>query len=136
MRYSYNIANMPKDNVVSEDKHTIKYEPTEEQKQEFNKEKLSKISCVITGKDILSKNKNFIYSKIINRIEEMYDNQTMLAVDKYHKKLVKSEIKNGMLKMKVSKSLLKNEDYKIFYNIENLMKRIIEVEQKEVEKDI
>ena len=136
MRYEYNKLNMKNREKVFENDYIIKYEPSEEEKNSFQVDEFKSIYCTITGKDILSKNVNYIYSKIINKIKEIYNEDMQSYLDKNYKYFVKQEIKNVILKSGISKKELKKDGVTSEYNIVNLIQRIKEVEYKNLFLDM
>jgi len=124
MRYEYNKKMQNDREIVNETDHHIEYKINEEdQKLMIGAED---ISCSIAGQDIIKKNVNLIYHKIILRLTEIYDENVSYFIDTYYKNLVKNEIRHTILKLNIPRSVLKNKTFYSLYNLENLNNRIYE----------
>lgn len=120
-RYGYN-ERMPIDGltIVKETDDYIKYKPSEG----FKLEDMSSVSIEFTNKDLSSRNFNYLYSKTIRRMEEIYNSDVSSFVDENFKSFVKQDMKR--LIKSVPKKYYKNDKFTVQFNIENLLKRIIE----------
>ncbi len=124
MRYEYNKRMENDREIVSETDHYIQYKPNKKDQELMTG--AEDISCNITGQDIMKKNVNFIYHKIILRLTEIYDKNVSNFIDTYYKSLVKNEIRHTILKSPIPRSVLKNKTFSSLYNLENLNNRIYE----------
>ena len=120
MRYKYNELSLDERKIISETDDYIQYESNMEVSDDYEK-----TACSITGRDFLTKNVNYVYSKIILRLVEVYDENVSKFIDRYYKRLLKHEIK-VMLNYPVSKKELKKKTFTSSYSLENLNKRIRE----------
>ena len=123
MIYKYNEAAKNYGHIIGETDDYIEYELNE---KEVPSSGLEEVSCRITGADIMKKNVNYIYHKIIVRLIEVYDEDVSNFINKYFKSLVKHEIRSTILKVNFPKHVLKNKTFYSLYNLENLNKRIAE----------
>jgi len=125
-RYEYQKIGTNSREVLEETDSYISYKPSKEDYDLLNKEGMIKESCVFTGRDILSKNINYLTHKVIKRIEELYSKETSKYIEDYFSELVKYEMRTMILNKSVPRKMLKTKGFESLYNLVNFHKRIYE----------
>ncbi len=126
-RFKYNQKLMGNDRKIIEETDTyIKYEVNEDEKS-VDDNRMREISCLITGRDMISKNTTYISNKIISKMEEIYGKEVSDFINDYFKDYVKYEVKTLIFKSNTPKSILKKKGFESLFNIENFHRRIVEL---------
>jgi len=125
-RYEYNKIGMNDREVLEETDSIISYKPSKEDYDLLNKEVMVTESCVFSGRDILSKNVNYLTNKVIKRIEELYGNEVSKYIEDYFSELVKYEMRTMILGKSAPRKILKTKGFESFLNLVNFHLRVFE----------